>query len=58
MARMINEQSVLSSMVYSTSPVMNRCNISKMVMRLDLNLTPLENDLSRKFYWVGSVRLN
>ena len=42
---MINEQSVISSMVYSTSPVMNRCNSSKRVMRLDLNLTPLENDL-------------
>ncbi|KAJ4867698.1 C2H2-type zinc finger family protein [Raphanus sativus] len=44
-ASMINEQSVISSMIYSTSPVMNRCNSSKMAMRLDLNLTPLENDL-------------
>ncbi|CAN7057538.1 hypothetical protein IGI04_015317 [Brassica rapa subsp. trilocularis] len=43
-ASMINEQSVISSMVY-TSPVNDRCQSSKRVMRLDLNLTPLENDL-------------
>ncbi|KAG2325793.1 hypothetical protein Bca4012_040280 [Brassica carinata] len=44
-ASMMTEQPVLSSMEYSTSPVLNRCNSSKRVMRLDLNLTPLENDL-------------
>ncbi|WZZ52646.1 hypothetical protein YC2023_052753 [Brassica napus] len=43
---MINEQ--------STSPVMNRCNRSKRVMRLDLNLTPLENDL---FLQISQVQL-
>lgn len=39
---MISEQSVIPSVVYSR-PVLNRCNSTKKV--LDLNLTPLENDL-------------
>ncbi|KAF8093753.1 hypothetical protein N665_0379s0038 [Sinapis alba] len=38
-AKMITEQPVVSTTVY---PVLNRCNSSKC---LDLNLTPLENDL-------------
>ncbi|CAN8279155.1 unnamed protein product [Cochlearia groenlandica] len=38
------EQSVISSSVY-TRPVLNRCSSSKRILCLDLNLTPLENDL-------------
>ncbi|KAG7565558.1 Zinc finger C2H2-type [Arabidopsis suecica] len=38
----ITEQSVIPSVVYSR-PVLNRCNSNKKI--LDLNLTPLENDL-------------
>ncbi|XP_010504128.1 PREDICTED: zinc finger protein ZAT11-like [Camelina sativa] len=42
-ASMMTEQSVIpSSLVYSR-PVLNRCSSSKKI--LDLNLTPLENDL-------------
>ncbi|VVB06033.1 unnamed protein product [Arabis nemorensis] len=43
-ANIIAEQSVLSSAVY-TRPVLNRCNSSKKDLCLDLNLTPLENDI-------------
>ena len=43
-ASMINEQSVFSSMVY-TSPDNDRRQSSKRNMHLDLNLTPMENDL-------------
>jgi hypothetical protein len=39
---MITEQSIVPSVVYSR-PVFNRCSSSKEI--LDLNLTPLENDL-------------
>ncbi|KAL1195843.1 Zinc finger protein ZAT18 [Cardamine amara subsp. amara] len=47
-ASMITEQSVISSAVYNR-PVLNRCNSSKTVVSLDLNLTPLENDLVHIF---------
>lgn len=47
-ASMITEQSVISSAVYNIR-VLNRCNSSKTVVCLDLNLTPLENDLVHIF---------
>ncbi|ESQ45123.1 hypothetical protein EUTSA_v10010956mg [Eutrema salsugineum] len=43
-ASMMTEQSGISSAVY-TRPVLNRCSSSKRIFSLDLNLTPLENDI-------------
>ncbi|KAL0666514.1 hypothetical protein Bca4012_029218 [Brassica carinata] len=43
------EPSQLISPVISNVPVLKRCSSSKRVLSLDLNLTPLENDLETIF---------
>ncbi|KAF8110609.1 hypothetical protein N665_0081s0041 [Sinapis alba] len=46
---MMMETSKLISPVISNVPVLKRCSSSKRVLSLDLNLTPLENDLEILF---------